>query len=1486
MESAVTEIAQSRGNPGLEGDASARSGQLFLEWGKDGRGNCERYLQSLVSLLIDSVDSLVLETDSPENTIEDSDEKDVLTQFREGRISEFRAAGGAAGPGWSARIESADKVSLMLGLSKPEATSTAIHWLQAHPEIPSELPVLGLPVTPESGSIEIAYGLVGLANSGGELKRAEFFDGAGQSERPDAEWIRDDQIDIRLLSTADNAIWYVASREEAGDADGVIGFVDHRASGEAETVQESLLTGLEIQFQSDSRDWDELSATCSRVADVRTPLRIAPLDLAHSPEFRTPMQDDRVLVLKPEANGVVIEVDEDQPSDLAALAVAHGVAHVALGHVRPGDSYGHWDTAETLQNGHRRWDREVRDAFPQWFGTRGIESVEDLDARDKALLGLWRMIHETLGESSKLHPRAEKYQNAAYQRQAAERLLAQLNQFGGAMLCDGVGLGKTYIATTLMVHCANSWQEHRAEKTGEKDKEEPDLFRITVLAPNSVVSTWLREAIPPLYAYGVLPTSVRVISHSKLSRISSSSEVLAPGGRKRLSDLEHLILSDLVIVDEAHNFRSSDARRSLVLRDLLRLQPRSESDRWINRRVLLLTATPVNNSLDDLRQQAALLFSRPVLLSEAATNDGYRRQAIAELKKRAKKARTPSADKGNVAALMVWGDGDANFSKRLEFRDDLDFGTRVQRIGDYLNEQDRKLRDFQEQIRNQALDDDGTEELEETGAIRVADELLDRIVVQRSRALCKAIEREAGSDAEILFRPDASAPEKLHYSDEYDGINDVLAGFLPLFDRSLHEFGDDTPPESGIRPLSLKIYMWYDVREGFREPAEYSPVVGLQRALVLKRLESSPVSLLITLLRLTVFHTFRLQQLVRLCEDIHDREKANQLREEIDGILGAHETEALDKVRSLATGDSTDDPISGFIPELAKSHETLRPAADTDDSPVQQLTLDLFSVGEEDEEAQLQREQIERLWDLRGDLLQDFDTLLTVTPELADIVFGKFERSEWPRKFIAGGLEVDWPESATWGQRIVSDAKIRRLVARLLEARRSGQKAIVFSQFSDSLAYIRSVLRACRDFTRKDWSILVAALGVPNLHAEEVEDLLAVTEVITGETEDRDATVNAFAPYYRIGPFPPSVEGVSPAEADSAVEEWKSAWRSALDHPIDVLLATDILAEGVNLQDAALLINFDIHWNPVRMIQRSGRIDRRLNPRIEHLEAMPEVEALAAEVGKEVPNYYWHDKPDEAPLTVNMILPDELERELLLRERIAIKTLAIDFTLGLDQGTGAEADWMDKYRYQGISSLNAFDKDRAIEQIAGYHEKLGHDFARRGIDRDWSKALNIWVRQNDVGEGAPLVARAAIGQRNSEIPAKLYTRYLEPALLEDGTPCWLWAEEKPRVDSLLNHWLVLDSKTYPPRIEKGLPITETSSSPITAHHLLAAVRGIEGGVVEIREVPTAEIGRPLRQGISAVSAGFFDEDSHRRNLRVENFFVLQLGAFDDRALSA
>ncbi len=64
------------------------------------------------------------------------------------------------------------------------------------------------------------------------------------------------------------------------------------------------------------------------------------------------------------------------------------------------------------------------------------------------------------------------------------------------------------------------------------------------------------------------------------------------------------------------------------------------------------------------------------------------------------------------------------------------------------------------------------------------------------------------------------------------------------------------------------------------------------------------------------------------------------------------------------------------------------------------------------------------------------------------------------------------------------------------------------------------------------------------------------------------------------------------------------------DGDLDVLIATDCISEGQNLQDCDWLINYDIHWNPVRIIQRFGRIDRIGSPnaRIQLVNFWPNME--------------------------------------------------------------------------------------------------------------------------------------------------------------------------------------------------------------------------------------------------------------------------------------
>nr|WP_181711040.1 helicase-related protein [Enterococcus hirae] len=60
----------------------------------------------------------------------------------------------------------------------------------------------------------------------------------------------------------------------------------------------------------------------------------------------------------------------------------------------------------------------------------------------------------------------------------------------------------------------------------------------------------------------------------------------------------------------------------------------------------------------------------------------------------------------------------------------------------------------------------------------------------------------------------------------------------------------------------------------------------------------------------------------------------------------------------------------------------------------------------------------------------------------------------------------------------------------------------------------------------------------------------------------------------------------------SPISKHRNKIDEAATEEIDILIATDTISEGQNLQDADYLVNYDIHWNPVRVVQRFGRIDR------------------------------------------------------------------------------------------------------------------------------------------------------------------------------------------------------------------------------------------------------------------------------------------------------
>ncbi|HXB41230.1 MAG TPA: helicase-related protein [Bacteroidia bacterium] len=140
------------------------------------------------------------------------------------------------------------------------------------------------------------------------------------------------------------------------------------------------------------------------------------------------------------------------------------------------------------------------------------------------------------------------------------------------------------------------------------------------------------------------------------------------------------------------------------------------------------------------------------------------------------------------------------------------------------------------------------------------------------------------------------------------------------------------------------------------------------------------------------------------------------------------------------------------------------------------------------------------------------------------------------------------------------DAKLKDL-KNLIEAKikkpinSRNEKVIVFTAFADTANYLFDCLK---DWAQKELKLNIALVAG------------SMTKTTFGKSEYSNILTN-FSP---VSKNRDKMKGMSQ------------------EGEIDILIATDCISEGQNLQDCDYLVNYDIHWNPVRIIQRFGRIDR------------------------------------------------------------------------------------------------------------------------------------------------------------------------------------------------------------------------------------------------------------------------------------------------------
>lgn len=169
-----------------------------------------------------------------------------------------------------------------------------------------------------------------------------------------------------------------------------------------------------------------------------------------------------------------------------------------------------------------------------------------------------------------------------YQKDAATGIINKLESYNGCILADSVGLGKTFTALAVI-----KYYELRNKS-------------VLVLCPKKLADNWLnysRNLKTNIFARDRF--NYDVLCHTDLSRTSGES-FGTPLNRINWGNY------DLVIIDESHNFRNNDAYKDKETR-YQKLMNKVIKE-GVKTKVLMLSATPVNNRFNDLRNQLALAY--------------------------------------------------------------------------------------------------------------------------------------------------------------------------------------------------------------------------------------------------------------------------------------------------------------------------------------------------------------------------------------------------------------------------------------------------------------------------------------------------------------------------------------------------------------------------------------------------------------------------------------------------------------------------------------------------------------------------------------------------------------------------------------------------------------------------------------------------------------------------------------------------------------
>jgi|LSQX01.1.fsa_nt_gb SNF2 family DNA or RNA helicase len=633
----------------------------------------------------------------------------------------------------------------------------------------------------------------------------------------------------------------------------------------------------------------------------------------------------------------------------------------------------------------------------------------------------------------------------------------------GVLISDGVGLGKSFIALALI--------EHYCQQANN----------VLLIAPKNILeNSWNGYLKRHLSDYDEDFGNFR-----KLSMTDFGFDPEDYSNESKCKQVERLSRrANVIVIDESHNFRTTSANRYV---NLFKIIGPVNGER---KKVIMLTATPINTSYRDISAQLALI----------------------------------THDDGRIGGFGI--DQIRKAARNLD---------KEEETVDYTGQFTLKPIEAPDKTLNQVLE---------------------QVMIQRSRATCKALSAATG---EQLRFPIRHGPICIEYEIEQESENysKLIKRAHELFRPGVKYLEDvkrelekirgagktDLPaclrkgPKKGIK---LAAFLTEQYRcQPLPSSKQYSDEVhlaGLVFANALKQLESSPAAFQ------GIIQSIGIGLIARLKHVLGDQahKYADKHEQWVRTLIHHTDTDDEPDIDAAVDGDALDASgaeVDQWLEQAIRARKL--------DSKLRGFTQECFDVDR---------------W--RDDIVQDLGFLKEVHAAIIDA-------------------------------RRQPDPKLKVVIPKIEDELKTGKRILLFTQSQRTAEYLAMELR-------------------DRLKGYNIASIDSRVE------KTRAAIVYAFCPGYNDAASSPSVP-----------------------ERIDVLISTDVLSEGVNLQEAGAILNYDIHWNPVRLIQRIGRVDRRLDA---------------------------ETTPQKHEFTIYNVLPcTEIEEIIRLVDSVEHRTLKISKAIGIDE---------------------------------------------------------------------------------------------------------------------------------------------------------------------------------------------------------------------------